>query len=36
MSLPESMSRVVIVGSKSRLEETVDALYKMGIVHLID
>ena len=36
MSLPESMSRVVIVGNKSRLEETVDALYGMGIVHLID
>ena len=36
MSLPESMSRVVIVGSKPRLEETVDALYEMGIVHLID
>ena len=36
MSLPESMSRVVIVGSKPRLEETVDALFEMGIVHLID
>lgn len=36
MSLPESMSRIVIVGSKSKLDETVDALFKIGIVHLID
>ena len=36
MSLPESMSRVVIVGGKDRLDETVEALFKMGIVHLID
>ena len=36
MSLPESMSRVVIVGSKSRLEEAVEALYQIGAVHLID
>lgn len=36
MSLPESMSRVVIVGSKPRLQDTVDAIYEMGIVHLID
>lgn len=36
MSLPESMSRVVIVGNKSRLDETVEALYKIGVVHLID
>ncbi|MBQ2762133.1 MAG: V-type ATP synthase subunit I [Candidatus Methanomethylophilaceae archaeon] len=30
------MSRIVIVGSKSKLDETVDALFKIGIVHLID
>ena len=36
MSLPESMSRVVIVGSKSRLEDAVNALYEIGAVHLID
>ena len=36
MSLPESMSRIVIVGSKSKLDETVNALFKIGIVHLID
>lgn len=36
MSLPESMSRVVIVGSRARLDEAVDALYKIGVAHLID
>ncbi len=36
MSLPESMSRIVIVGGKDRLEETVNALFKIGAVHLID
>jgi V/A-type H+-transporting ATPase subunit I len=36
MSLPESMSRVVIVGNRARLDETVQALFKMGVVHLID
>ena len=36
MSLPESMSRVVIVGGKNRLEETVNALFKVGAIHLID
>lgn len=36
MSLPESMSRVVIVGNKSRLDETVESLFKIGVVHLID
>ena len=36
MSLPESMSRVVIVGNKSRLDEVIEAIYKLGVVHLID
>ena len=36
MSLPESMSRVVIVGNKSRLDEVIEAVYKLGVVHLID
>ena len=36
MSLPESMSRVVIVGNRARLDETVESLFRMGIVHLID
>ena len=36
MSLPESMSRVVIVGNKSRLDEVVEAVFKLGVVHLID
>ncbi len=36
MSLPESMSRIVIVGSKSRLDEAIDVLYGMEVFHLID
>lgn len=36
MSLPESMSRVVIVGNRARLDEVVEAIYKLGVVHLID
>lgn len=36
MSLPESMSRVVIVGAKSRLDKTIEVLYDVGKVHLID
>ena len=36
MSLPESMSRVVIVGNKSRLDEVIEAIYGLGVVHLID
>ncbi len=36
MSLPESMSRVVIVGNRSRLDEVIEAIYKLGVVHLID
>ncbi len=36
MSLPESMSRIVIVGNKSKLDETVEALFQIGAVHLID
>ncbi len=36
MPLPESMSRVVIVGTKSHLDEAIDTLYNLGAVHLID
>lgn len=36
MLLPESMSRIVIVGSKSRLDDAIDALYDLRSVHLID
>ena len=36
MFLPESMSRIVIVGNKSRLDEAINALYKLDAVHLID
>jgi len=30
------MSRIVIVGNKSRLDDAIDALYKLDAVHLID
>ncbi len=36
MSLPESMSRIVIVGTKSHMDEAIDALFSTGAVHLID
>ena len=36
MSLPESMSRIVIVGTKSHMDEAIDALFSVGAVHLID
>ncbi len=36
MPLPESMSRIVIVGTKSHMDEVTDALYKINAVHLID
>ena len=36
MSLPESMSRIVIVGTKSHMDEAIEALYKTGSIHLID
>ncbi len=36
MFLPESMSRIVIVGNKSRLDEAINALYSLKAVHLID
>ncbi len=36
MSLPESMSRIVIVGTKTHMDEAIEALYKVGVIHLID
>ena len=36
MLLPEAMSRIVIVGNRSRLDEAIDALYELRLVHLID
>jgi len=36
MSLPESMSRVVVVGTKSRMEEAIEAFYSVRALHLID
>ena len=36
MSLPESMSRIVIVGTKTHLDEAIDALFEVGSIHLID
>ncbi|MCQ5375044.1 MAG: V-type ATP synthase subunit I [Methanomassiliicoccales archaeon] len=36
MLLPEQMVRVLVVGSKDLLERTVDLLYELECVHLID
>lgn len=36
MSLPESMSRIVIVGVKSQKEEAIEAFYSVKALHLID
>ena len=36
MLLPEPMSRIVIAGNKSRLDEAIDALYELRLIHLID
>jgi len=36
MLLPEPMSRIVIVGSTARLDDAIDALYELKLIHLID
>jgi len=36
MSLPESMSRIVIVGTRSHMEDAVEAFYRVRALHLID
>jgi V/A-type H+-transporting ATPase subunit I len=36
MALPESMSRIVIVGTKSHMEKAVEAFYTTRALHLID
>lgn len=36
MLLPESMTKILIVGSKEHLESTIEILYDVEIVHLID
>jgi len=36
MSLPESMSRIVVVGTKSRMEEAIEAFYSVNVLHVID
>jgi len=36
MSLPESMSRIVVVGTKSRMEEAIEAFYSVRVLHVID
>ncbi len=36
MLLPEQMSKIIIVGSKDRLKKTIDILYDLENVHLID
>ena len=36
MSLPESMSRIVVVGTKTRMEEAIEAFYSLKVLHVID
>ncbi|MDR1405061.1 MAG: V-type ATP synthase subunit I [Candidatus Methanoplasma sp.] len=36
MPLPESMSRVVVVGTKSRIEEAIEAFYSTRALHPVD
>ena len=36
MPLPESMSRIVVVGTKTSLEEAVEAFYSVKVLHVID
>jgi V/A-type H+-transporting ATPase subunit I len=36
MLLPESMSRIVIVGTKSRMEDAINAFYSEKSIHIID
>jgi len=36
MPLPESMSRIVVVGTKSTLEEAIDVFYSVKVLHVID
>ena len=36
MSLPESMSRIVIVGTKTHIDEAIEAKYDVKAIQLID
>ena len=36
MTLPESMSRIVVVGTKSRMEEAIEAFYDVRALHVIE
>ena len=36
MPLPESMSRIVVVGTKARMEEAIEAFYSVRALHVID
>ena len=36
MLKPKKMSRVLIVGSKDVLEKTINTLYDLKIIHIID
>ena len=36
MLLPESMSRIVIVGTKSRMQDAINAFYSEKLIHVID
>lgn len=36
MLLPESMSRIMIVGTKSRMDDAINAFYSEKVIHVID
>jgi vacuolar-type H+-ATPase subunit I/STV1 len=36
MLRPEDMTRAVVVGSRDSLDVTIDCLYELGVLHLID
>ena len=36
MFLPESMSRIMVVGTKSRMDDAINAFYSEKVIHIID
>jgi V/A-type H+-transporting ATPase subunit I len=36
MLLPEPMSRILVVGTKDRLKDTIELLYRLGDIHVVD
>ncbi len=36
MFLPESMSRIMVVGTKARMDDAINAFYSEKVIHVID